>query len=1353
MAHRIESSETRLLLAATLAVTTTADTVDAGDGVVSLREALATAQASQGVDELIQFSPTILDASGKAIIHLDAALGQLSYLGDDGNGNSAGALTINGDVDGDGLADITLDADRTLGNAGNNTRVFSADRVHSLTLNGLILREGATTNTTGGSAAFLQTFGLAGDSITIHNSQFIDSIGPGASDQDSFGVGTGGLFINIQRGTLVMTGSVVSGITAGYAMTIQGDTTSMTLQGNRISGNTAGGVRILNEDAPLLFTDNVLSGNSNSNGSAGLYLNIGGSTVTVTGNQFIGNTSGTSNAAFGMNANNDALNLSNNLFQENSSGSDKPIGISSSGSQVTISGNTIIRNSAGEYTGAMGLYLDDATTANIIGNLISENSSGAYYGSVVITTVAGSTALLANNTIAKNTAVYTAGLFINGDDGSIRFVNNTIVGNRASADDGGIIVAMQGIVFDNNLIAGNTANNLPSDVRGAALAAGSSNNLIGDAANAGGLVNGVNGNIVGVDWTTVVETVAGPGGTTLPLLADHGGRTLTVALAVGSPALNAGQNAKAVDNSSNPLPSDGRGTGFARIASTTVDIGAYEQFTQTNTAPLISNFSGTTTYVAGSPPIPVDDNATIADSDSVNFDAGQLIVSISTNSQATDVLSIINQGNGPGQIAVAGAWVTFGGVSIGTVTGGTNGDPLTVSLNAQATPAAVQALLRQLGFSSTAAVPSTLTRTVKVTVSDGDGSTSIARAKAVAVAAANTAPIIAGFSDPAAYTENGPGLILDSDVTLTDGDSANFSGGTLTVQLTVNAVSSDLLAIRNQGTGANQVGVSGSNVTCGGIVIGSFAGGTETAPLVITFNSQATPAIVQRLLRNITYRNLSDNPFTAPRTVQVVVTDGDGGTSNAVTKTISVTATNDAPVLGGISGSLNYTENSVPPAIAPSGTVSDVDSADFSTGKLTVNLTANGQSTDVLGIINQGTAAGQIGVSGNNVSFGGGVIGTFTGGTNKVGLTITFNASATPTAVQALLRKISFSVTSDTPVTTARTVQFKLSDGDGGTSAALTKTINVAAGNDAPIVNGFDGTVDYLGGAAVIIDSNATVTDPDSTNFDGGKLTVNLTANGEAADVLTVRNQGTGAGQIGVSGTDVTFGGVVIGTMTGGTSKVGLTINFNANATIAATQTLLRNITFSNGAATRSTAPRTVRVLINDGDGGLSTAVTKTITVAPGNAAPVVAAFDGNVNYSTGGSAVILDSDATVGDADSANFDTGKLTVSLTANGQLTDVLAVRNQGIAAGQIGVSGNNVTFGGVVIGTVTGGTNRVGLTVTFNANATPAATQALLRNITFSSTSGTPVTTARTARVIIADGDGGTSAAVTKTISFV
>ena len=115
-------------------------------------------------------------------------------------------------------------------------------------------------------------------------------------------------------------------------------------------------------------------------------------------------------------------------------------------------------------------------------------------------------------------------------------------------------------------------------------------------------------------------------------------------------------------------------------------------------------------------------------------------------------------------------------------------------------------------------------------------------------------------------------------------------------------------------------------------------------------------------------------------------------------------------------------------------------------------ITANAQSTDRLGIRQQGTGPGQIGIVGTSVRYGGITIGTFTGTTTLI---VTLNTAATPAAVQALLRNITFSSVSDTPSAATRTVKITLTDGDGGTSNSPTKTIKVVPVNDASVIGAF----------------------------------------------------------------------------------------------------------------------------------------------------------------------------------------------------------------------------------------------------------------------------------------------------------
>lgn len=134
-----------------------------------------------------------------------------------------------------------------------------------------------------------------------------------------------------------------------------------------------------------------------------------------------------------------------------------------------------------------------------------------------------------------------------------------------------------------------------------------------------------------------------------------------------------------------------------------------------------------------------------------------------------------------------------------------------------------------------------------------------------------------------------------------------------------------------------------------------------------------------------------------------------------------------------------------------------------------------------------------------------------------------------------------------------------------------------------------------LGMPAIGIDGQATIDDVDAISYNSGSVTAALTANGQAQDRLEIRNTGTLPGQISVTGSDVSYGGTIIGTFAGGASGTPLAINLNANASVIAVQQLIRSITFST-ATNASFVTRTLSVTLNDGL-GFTGAASKAIRV------------------------------------------------------------------------------------------------------------------------------------------------------------
>jgi hypothetical protein len=131
----------------------------------------------------------------------------------------------------------------------------------------------------------------------------------------------------------------------------------------------------------------------------------------------------------------------------------------------------------------------------------------------------------------------------------------------------------------------------------------------------------------------------------------------------------------------------------------------------------------------------------------------------------------------------------------------------------------------------------------------------------------------------------------------------------------------------------------------------------------------------------------------------------------------------------------------------PAATFADADSSTTSGGTVAVSL-ASAVATDRIVVVNQGTAAGQIGVSGSQITFGGQTLGSFAGGTGTTALTVTLASGATPAGVQALLRSIQYQTTASSPASlaAARVATVTVTDGLSNT-AAVNRQVLIAALN------------------------------------------------------------------------------------------------------------------------------------------------------------------------------------------------------------------------------------------------------------------------------------------------------------------
>ena len=320
-----------------------------------------------------------------------------------------------------------------------------------------------------------------------------------------------------------------------------------TISNSSISNNRAfsygGGMYNRNSNSTL--TNVTFSGNSANYRGGGMYNNAGSPTLT--------NVTFSANSVLlsggGMYNSNSNPTLTNVTFSGNSAGFDDGGGMYNSNSNPTLTNVTFSGNSATSGDGG-GMYNYNSSSPTLTNVTFSANS--AYFGGGGMYNYYNSSPTLMNVTFSANSANNGGGMY--NSDSSPTLTNVTISGNSAGVNGGGMYNYSSSPTLTNVIIANSTGGGDCYN-NSSALNAASANNLIeGTGANACGLTNGTNGNIIGQDPM-------------LGALANNGGFTQTHALQAGSPAIDAGTNTG--------CPADDQ-RGVFRPINVTCDIGAYE---------------------------------------------------------------------------------------------------------------------------------------------------------------------------------------------------------------------------------------------------------------------------------------------------------------------------------------------------------------------------------------------------------------------------------------------------------------------------------------------------------------------------------------------------------------------------------------------------------------------------------------------------------------------------------------------------------------------------------------------------------------------------------------------------------
>jgi VCBS repeat-containing protein len=649
----------------------------------------------------------------------------------------------------------------------------------------------------------------------------------------------------------------------------------------------------------------------------------------------------------------------------------------------------------------------------------------------------------------------------------------------------------------------------------------------------------------------------------------------------------------------------------------------------------------------------------------------------------------------------------------------------------------------------------------------------------ITVTAVNDAPVLTGLDGTASVIEGGAAVVLDADVTVADqelgalnGGAGDFSGATLTILRNGGSDASDVFSVASGGTLTVAGGPDGGGtVSAGGNVIATIAN-TGTGQIQITFSDNGTTpttALVNAVLQAIRYTSADDDP-PASVTLDWTLSDGSDDATGSVTVTLS--NVNDAPVLTATGGNPTYVEGAGNADLFNTVTADTVEAADrFSAMTLTVTNVSDGAS-EILRFDGSDIAL----TNGNAVVTAANALSVSVSVTGTTATVSFVGATLTGAQLQTLVDAMGYRNASDNPtvsgnrVVTITGIADTGGTADGGQATAapnLTSTVTLTAVNDPPVISSVFGETSQVtagaGPAAVTGLGNATVTNVDSGDYNGGFLTL-------------VQTGGTANGSWGVDGTTVTsggdatiaagetvqVGGISIGTLDATNDGQGgndLRINLNGNASSARVETLIAALTYDAPAGLGS---RSFTLTLADGDGNANGGDADasggfTIDVTPNP--PVIGNLDGDATgFTEGDNAVALDTagNATVTDADSADFDGGDLTVAFQSGQQPEDRLVIGTAGTVSLSAGMAaGSSVSVGGTAIGTIqagaTGGTGE-DLTITLNADATPARVQALLQALQYDNAGGdTPTPGARTIGITMDDGTGATSATSTVTVT--
>ncbi len=318
-----------------------------------------------------------------------------------------------------------------------------------------------------------------------------------------------------------------------------------------------------------------------------------------------------------------------------------------------------------------------------------------------------------------------------------------------------------------------------------------------------------------------------------------------------------------------------------------------------------------------------------------------------------------------------------------------------------------QAAIRQVVYENYSDHPDTNNRTVEITVDDG-ALASIVQQRKISVTAINNAPALSLLETGSLlFQENAAGAPLTNSLTISDPDNTNISEAR--IQFTQGYIDGeDVLEYTN---------------------INSINGSWDKTTGTLLLTGTNSLSSFEDAIRSVTYRNLSDNPDTAPR--EITFTVNNDLASAPESRVIHIDAINDAPLITAIETSpLTYTENSSAVPLSSTIQTNDLDTTHLTGATITIVGSSTGNEDSLI----------YNGPSSIAASY------------EPTTSTLTLSGNESIAVYQNALRAISYQNSSDSPDTANRTIEFVVSDGSDLSSAAI-RTMLIIAENDAPAVS------------------------------------------------------------------------------------------------------------------------------------------------------------------------------------------------------------------------------------------------------------------------------------------------------------